>query len=125
MEFMLNTVRMIDRDQAKEFALGDEQSLKEKLAVAFINPKDFEELGMVKSLKLHLSNENGDVIVNNIQDEEVPPGTIVMPVSIWANQLTGVDGKDLVYKGIKVEVEPSRDEPLELKELLQKIKEGD
>ena len=35
---ILNTVRMVDHDQAKEHMFGDEQSLMDNLALAIINP---------------------------------------------------------------------------------------
>jgi len=122
MKLMLNPVRMMDHDEAREFALGDIDSMEEELAIAFINPKDFEEMYLTKSLKLHISNEHGEVIVKFDQDEDVPIGTILMPVSIWSNQLTGIKNEDLINKNIPVEVEGSRDPPTKLPDLIEKIK---
>ncbi len=124
MKMILNTIRMVDNDQAKEFAFGNEQSLKENLAVGFINPKDFEELGLVKSLRIKITNKYGEVIIEQYQNEKVPQGTILMPISIWANQITGVENKTLLFKNIEVEVEATRDPVLEFKELLAKIKKS-
>ena len=45
-----------------------------------------------------------------------------MPVSIWANQLTGIKGKELIYKNIVVKVEPTRDPILTLQDLISFIK---
>jgi formylmethanofuran dehydrogenase subunit D len=122
MELKLNPVRMIDFDEAKEFALGDIDNMEEKMAIAFINPKDFEEMYLTPSLKLHISNKNGEITVKFKQDENVPAGTILMPVSIWTNQLTGVKDDFLINKNISVEVEASRDPPTKLEELIKKIK---
>jgi formylmethanofuran dehydrogenase subunit D len=124
MELKLNPVRMIDFDEAKEFALGDIDNIEDKMAIAFINPKDFEEMYLTPSLKLHISNENGEVTVKFEQDVNVPAGTILMPVSIWTNQLTRVKDDELLNKNILVEVEASRDQPTKLTEILKKIKEG-
>ena len=47
MDLILNTSRRVDNDQVKEFGLGNEQSLKEKLAVSFINPSDYKSLNLI------------------------------------------------------------------------------
>ena len=122
MEMILNTVRMVDHDQVREYAFGDEKSLMENLAIAILNPEDFKNLNLTPSLNLKLSSEYGEVIVKNKQDEDIPQGTIIMPVSIWANQLTGIKGKDLVYKNILVKVVPSRDPILTFQDLISLIK---
>lgn len=123
MKLILNPVRMMDHDEAKEFALGDIDNMEDNLAIAFINPKDFEEMYLTPSLKLHLSNKNGEVVVKFEQDENVPVGTILMPVSIWSNQLSGIKNDELINKNIHVEVEASRDPPTKLNKLLEKLKQ--
>ncbi|TFG00352.1 MAG: hypothetical protein EU542_08165 [Promethearchaeota archaeon] len=122
MKMNLCTVRMIDNDQAREYAFGDEKSLKEKLAVGFINPQDFEEIGLVPSLNIKLTTEFGEVVLANKRDETIPKGTILVPISIWANQLTGVKNDELFYKGFAVDVVGTRDKILEFKDLINKIK---
>lgn len=109
MEMTLNTVRMVDHDQAREHTFGDEKSLEENLAVALINPEDFKKLNLTRSLHLTVSNKNGQIIVGIKEDENVPQGTILMPVSIWANQLTSFESNELIYKNITVNVEATRD----------------
>lgn len=115
---------MIDHDQATEFMFGEIDSMEEKLAIAYINPSDFEEMYLVPSLKLHISNDHGEVVVNFDQDEKIPKGTIVMPVSIWSNQLTSIRNGNIINKNIPVEVEGTRDPPTPLKDLILKIKKG-
>jgi len=122
MEMTVNIVRMIERDQIEEFSFGDELSLKEKLAIGFLNPNDFDKLGLVKSLHIKLSNKYGDVIISQVRDEKVPEGIVLMPVSIWSNQITGVENGNIIYKDLKVEVEPTRDPILQFKDLIAKIK---
>jgi len=122
MKMLLNTVRMVDYDQAREHTFGDEKSLEENLAIGIINPEDFKKFKLTPSLHLKLSNEYGEVIVNIKEDKDISQGTIIMPVSIWANQLTSVIGNEIVYKNIEVNVEPTKDPVLTFKELISAIK---
>lgn len=123
MDMLLNTVRMVDYDQAKEYLEGDDNSLKEKLAIGLINPEDFKSLNLSQSLNLKLKNKFGSVVIKVLQDENVPVGIINMPVSIWANQITGIQNYELLYKNIKVNVEVTRDSVLGIKEIINSIKE--
>jgi formylmethanofuran dehydrogenase subunit D len=123
MKMKLNTVRLFDHDEAREFTFGDVEKMEEKLAIAFIHPEDFEEMYLVPSLKLHISNESGEIVVKFEQDEDIPKGTILMPVSIWSNQLTSVEEGDIQAKHVEVEVEGSRDPPTKLMELIERIKQ--
>jgi formylmethanofuran dehydrogenase subunit D len=124
MKMLLNTIRLMDRDQARELAVGSKETLKDKVAFAKINPNDFESLNLVPSLKLRIFNDKGEVNVPFIQDENIPQGTIVMPVSIWSNQLTDIKNGKLFNKNVNVEVEGTRDNPLSFEEIIKKIKEG-
>jgi len=123
MDMLLNTVRMVDYDQAKEYLEGDDNSLKEKLAIGLISPEDFKSLNISQNLNLKLNNKFGSVVIKAIQDENVPVGTINMPVSIWANQITGIENYELLYKNIRVNVEVTRDSVLGIKEIINSIKE--
>ena len=122
MEMILNTVRMVDHDQAREHAIGDEKSLEQNLAIGILNPSDFKKLNLTRSLHINLSNKNGQVIVAIKEDEDIPPGTLLMPVSIWSNQLTHVDNDEITYKNIAVNVEATRDPITTFKDLLNSIK---
>ncbi|MBY8987651.1 MAG: hypothetical protein KGD61_04295 [Candidatus Lokiarchaeota archaeon] len=122
MEFLLNSMRKIDNDQAKEHAFGTEQTLEEKLAVCFIHPKDFEKLNLVSSLHLKISNKERQVVVRIEKDDNIPEGMIVMPVSIWSNRLSVVHNHELLYKNIVVDVEATRDPITKFKEIVQEIR---
>jgi len=121
MEFLLNTIRKIDNDQVKEYTFGTEQSLEEKLAVCFINPKDFDKLNLVSSLHLKISNKEKHIIVKVEKDDNIPDGTVTMPVSIWSNQLSEVQNHELLYKNIVVNVEATREPIMKFKEIIQEL----
>ena len=118
---MLNSIRRIDNDQVKEHAFGTEQSLEEKLAICFINPKDFEKLNLVSSLHLKISNKEKHVIVKVEKDDDVPDGTVLMPVSIWSNRLSVVQKNELLYKNIVVNMEATREPIMKFKEIIQEL----
>jgi len=122
MEMIVNTVRMVDYDQLREHSFGDDNSLKENLAIGIVNPEDFIKLNLTPSLKLKLVNDHGQVIVKVKQEKDVPLGTILMPVSIWTNQITGIINKQLIFKNLKVNAEATRDNVLDIKGLLNVIK---
>jgi formylmethanofuran dehydrogenase subunit D len=122
MDLVLNTVRMVDYDKVKEYSCGDENSLKENLAIAILNPEDVKILNLTSSLNLRLSNEFGEVTVKVKENNNIPSGTILMPVSIWANLVTGTSNDQLVFKNIKVSAEATRNAVLDIKDLLNKIK---
>ena len=123
MEMIVNTVRMVDYDQVKEYSFGDENTLTEHLAIGIINPEDFKSLNLTPKQNLKLSNNFGNVIIKPIQDKNVPLGTINMPVSFWANQITGIENDELIYKNLEVEVEVTVDSVKNVKDLLNSIKE--
>jgi len=121
MEFILNSIRRIDNDQVKEHAFGTEESLEEKLAICFINPKDFEKLNLVSTLHLKISNKEKHVIVKVEKDDNIPEGMVLMPVSIWSNRLSVVQNNDLLYKNIIVNMEATREPIMKFKEIIQEL----
>lgn len=123
MEMIINTVRMVDYDQAREHAIGSNETLEENLAIGLINPEDFKRLNLTPSLNLKIISKFGEVIIKIIQNEDVPNSTILMPVSIWANQITGFENNELIFKNIKVNVEATRDSVLTYESLLKTIKQ--
>lgn len=122
MELLVNTVRMVDHDQAREYSTGDYSTLRDNLAIGLINPEDFKKLNLTPSLNIKLANQFGNVILKVKQDKNVPEGMILMPVSIWANQITGVKNNEIIFKNIKVKVEPTRDKALDFEDLIKSIK---
>ncbi len=123
MEMIANTVRMVDHDQAKELAFGDNTSLKENLAIGLMNPTDFKRLNLFQDSNIKLTNNFGMVIIKAKQDENIPLGIINIPLSIWANQITGIENNELIYKNIKVEVEATKSAILDIEDLLKSIRD--
>ncbi len=123
MEMILNTIRMVDNDQTKEYYFGDEKTLKEKLTIGLINPLDYKKLNLSPNYNLKLISNFGKLIIKPIEEKDVPIGTIVMPLSIWANQITGIVNYEIAYKNIKVKAEKTEDQILDFNELINSIKE--
>ena len=123
MEMVVNTVRMVDFDQAREHALGTDQTLKEKLAMGLVNPEDFKKLNLTPNLNLKVISRFGEVIIKIKENENVPNGTILMPVSIWANQITGIENNELIFKNIKVNVEATGEPILGIGQIINSIRE--
>jgi formylmethanofuran dehydrogenase subunit D len=122
MDMIINTVRKIEHDQAKEHAFEDDKSLKENVAIAVINPENLKNLNLQSNSNLKITSQFGNVILRVQEDKDIPKGMIYIPVSIWANQLTGIINDQLIYKNLKASVEPSSEPVLDFKELLLKIK---
>ena len=122
MELILNTVRKVDNDQTKEFAFGDTKSLEENLAIAFLNPTNMKKLNLKNEECLNITNDVGSIVVKALEDEDVPEGSILLPVSIWANQLTKVEGNELWGKKIKVNVNATDKAITKYEDIISKIR---
>jgi len=122
MEMVINTVRKIDHDQAKEHAFEDDKSLKENVALAVVNPENLKNLNLQNNSNIKITSQFGNVILRVQEDKDVPKGMIYIPVSIWANQLTGIINDQLIYKNLKANVEPSNEPVLDFKDLILIIK---
>lgn len=122
LEMIINTIRMIHNDQAAEHAFGDNKSLKENVAVGFINPKIMQKLNLRDKTNIKISTEFGSVILRPVEDETIPESVINIPISIWANQITGIKEEELVYKNINAKVESTIDPVLNFEDLMEKIK---
>ena len=122
MEVILNTCRKIDNDQVKEFIFGDEASLQDKLAVSYLNPLDLKKLELSIKSNIKISSKKSSIVVKCLEDPKVPEGMILLPVSIWSNQLTEVEGEEIQYKNIIVNIEPTSDSILSFNDILKRIK---
>ena len=122
MKMILNTVRKIDHDQINEYLFGDNRSLQENLAIAFLNPNDYNYLELSSSSNLKVTSEFGSVILKPIEQDKVPKTTIYIPISIWVNQITGIIENEVIYKNLKVDVEKSGDSIESFEEIINNIK---
>ena len=122
MEMIINTIRMIEYDQAKEHAFGDNETLKANLAIALINPEELKALNRNSNSNLKITSQFGSVVLRIQEDKNVPKGMVCIPVSIWANQVTGMVNDQLIYKNFKAEVEPCSEPVLGLQDLILQIK---
>ncbi|MFX1313431.1 MAG: molybdopterin dinucleotide binding domain-containing protein [Promethearchaeota archaeon] len=120
---LVNTVRMVDYDQLREYSTGDNKSLKENLAIGIFNPDDMKKLKLTNKSKAELTSKYGKVIIQVKEGEDVPEGMIIMPVSIWSNQITGVENNELVFKNIEVEVELTEESIASFEDIINSIKE--
>ncbi len=118
----LNTIRTIDHDQVKELIENDIDSIQEKVAVAMINPDDFKKLQLNIDSNIKAISKHGSVVLKAIENKNIPSKMLCIPVSIWANQLTGIEGTELKLKNIDIKVEKSGEPVLTLTELIKKIK---
>ena len=99
--------------------------IKEKLGIGLMNPEDFSKLNLRSNLNLRLTSSFGNVVIKPVEDKNVPLGMIIVPVSIWANQITGIENNEPIYKNIGVKVEVTSDSVLGLNELLKLIRDWD
>jgi len=124
-EFTLITGRTIWQGEAIETG-KDEEIYPEAVAVCYFNPADMEELGIRDGDPVRVRSEHGEVVVRaRAAETDVPPrGVVFIPMGPWANRVvdpdtasTGMPG----FKGVKVEVEPTDEEPVEdMSELMRK-----
>lgn len=119
---ILNTVRKIDHDQAKELALENYSSLKEAVAIAMMNLEDMKSIGITEASNIKATSEFGSVVLRVIKNDNVPSHMLYVPISIWINQITGVSKEGLVLKNIKIDVEKSNDPVLSFEEILKTIR---
>ncbi|MFX1275642.1 MAG: molybdopterin dinucleotide binding domain-containing protein [Promethearchaeota archaeon] len=124
MKMLLNSVRKVDNDQAKEHSLGNDSSLKDNLAIALLNTDDYNKLNLTSTSNIKITSEFGSVILKAKPEKHVPLGNLYVPISIWINQITGTIKNELVFKNIEVNVEPIDEPVLEFKDLLKIFKEA-
>ena len=122
MDLILNTIRKIDHDQVKELSFGDETSLKENLAIGLMNSEVMKKLNVPLKSNIKITSEFGSVVIKVKEDKEVPSGMICVPVSIWANQITGVSNEELSNKNVNISVESTGESILSFQEIISKIK---
>jgi formylmethanofuran dehydrogenase subunit D len=72
--------------------------------------------------RIKITSQRSSIVVKCLEDSNVPEGMILLPVSIWSNQLTAIEGEEIRYKNIVVGVEPTNDSILSFNDLLRRIR---
>jgi len=110
--FVLNTGRSLMQGISMEEESKWSKKYFDAVAVVEMNPIDISSLGVGDRVKVF--NEHGSIVLRVKPSNNVPPGTIFIPMGPWANMLTDpeTDGTGMPrLKGVNVFVEPT-DEPL-------------
>jgi formylmethanofuran dehydrogenase subunit B len=110
--FVLNTGRSLMQGISMEEESKWSKKYFDAVAVVEMNPIDISSLGVGDRVKVY--NEHGSIVLRVKPSNNVPPGTIFIPMGPWANMLTDpeTDGTGMPrLKGVNVFVEPT-DEPL-------------
>jgi formylmethanofuran dehydrogenase subunit B len=110
--FVLNTGRSLMQGISMEEESKWSKKYFDAVAVVEMNPIDISSLGVRDRVKVY--NEHGSIVLRVKPSNNVPPGTIFIPMGPWANMLTDpeTDGTGMPrLKGVNVFVEPT-DEPL-------------
>jgi len=113
---------MVDYDQARELSFGDERSLKDKLAIGILNPENLKRLNISSNSNIQISSDFGNIVVKVKEDKDLPLNVIIMPVSIWANQITGVSENRLYNKNLRVDAVATNDPVKDIKDLIDNLK---
>ena len=81
-----------------------------------------KKLRLSTNSNIKISSNKNSIVVKCLEDPKVPEGMILLPVSIWSNQLTEIEGEEIQYKNIIVNIEPTNDSILSLNDILNRIK---
>ncbi len=121
MEFTLITGRTINQGRGKEHGKFSEEYLV-NVAVCEMNPEDMRRLNIKDGMNIRVTTEVGSVIVKARKSRRIKtPGVIFMPYGPWANAVTKPESEGTgmpLLKGLKANVEPTKDEVSNLKDLL-------
>lgn len=87
-----------------------------------LNSGDLEKLGVSEGDKLKVATEFGDVVVYAKANDGNPDGLAFIPMGPWANAVLSPDTHGCGMpglKGVPAEVEPTDEEPLDMKSLMR------
>jgi len=121
LQVSLVTGRTIDQGCGKEHGkLSKEYT--ESVAICEINPEDMKSLKVHDGDRVKVATEYGSVVVTARKSRRIrSPGTIFIPYGPWANLIlaSDTDGTGMpLLKGVRVDVEPTDEEVLDLPDLL-------
>lgn len=107
MELRLITYRDVFQWAARR---RDAAAYQQRSALVRLSPQDMKALGMKDGECVSLSNPRGEVVVVARADAHCPPGHGLMPLSPYANQLSGYDPESSPlpdFKDIPVTARPT------------------
>ncbi len=120
MKVTLNTGRTTEQGVSLESGKSS-QEYYEKVAVAFVNKKDMDDLSLQENTMVKISTKFGSVVVK-CKEGKMDRGNVFMPLGPWTSLIIGVDtwgtGMPLA-KGAEAEVSKTEDEPTSLERILE------
>lgn len=120
MKCILNTGRTTEQGVGLESGKTS-QEYYDKVAVAFLNGGDMEELGLKENASVKVSTKFGSVVVKCVRGE-LDRGNVFMPLGPWASLVVGVDTEGTgmpMAKGIEAEIFRTEDELTTLDKVLE------
>ncbi len=116
-EFLLLSGRTIWQGEAIETG-KDKDIYPNAVAVCYFNPSDMQALGIKDGDPVKVKSEYGEIVVEAREaDTDVPsPGVVFIPMGPWVNRIVNpeTDSTGMPrFKGVKVEIEPTDEEPYE------------
>ncbi|RLI76353.1 tRNA CCA-pyrophosphorylase [Archaeoglobales archaeon] len=123
---------MIEVEVISGRTLDQGATVEEKLTEEYFNAvnycelseEDYNALGLAEGDKVKVKTDFGEVVVFARKSDELPKGTVFIPMGPYANQIIdpSTDGTGMPqYKGIKGVVEKTDEKVLNVKELLEVI----
>ncbi len=123
MKVILNTGRTTEQGVALEFSKSSEEYYK-KVALALLNRRDMDDLGLREDTRVKVSTKFGSVVVR-CKEGKLDRGNVFMPLGPWASLVIGVDTEGTgmpLAKGVEVEVSKTEDELTSLSRILEILK---
>jgi len=109
--FKLVTGRTIDQGRSMESEGKFSDSYRKAVAIAEMNPKDIAMLGIKDNAKI--SSIYGSIVVGVKPNNDLPLGTVFIPMGPWANILTSplTEGTGMpTLKNVDVYIEPTSED---------------
>jgi formylmethanofuran dehydrogenase subunit D len=123
MRVILNTGRTTEQGVALELSKSSEEYYK-KVALALLNGRDMDDLGLQEDMMVKVSTKFGSVVVR-CKGGKLDRGNVFMTLGPWASLIIGVDtggtGMPLA-KGVEAEVSRTEDELTSLNRVLEILK---
>ncbi len=124
---VINTARTVEQGEVVKGGRKLREVYRERAAVCFLHPEDAAELGVGSGDRVLVRTGVGGVVLRAMLSERVQRGSVLLPLSPWANLIidertwcTGSPG----YKGMVGVVEKTERQVLSIEELMRGYLEG-